>query len=73
MFSCISAIYWARQRTWFVMCGGRSSVLHYGPLIENRHLQYVRPDAEWDCPLSLNKRNTTLPQTVTHKDVPAKQ
>ena len=31
---CISALHWARYKTWFVMCGGRSSILHYGPLIE---------------------------------------
>ena len=44
------------------MCGGRSSILHYGALIENRsrNLQYVCPDAEWECPSALlNKRNTS--------------
>jgi len=31
MVLCISALHWARLRTWFVMCSGRSSILHYGP------------------------------------------
>ena len=34
MLPCISALHWAHLRTWFVIYGGRSSILHYGPLIE---------------------------------------
>ena len=34
----ISALHWARLKSWFVMCGGRSSILHYGPLIETNNL-----------------------------------
>jgi len=45
MCPCISALHWVNLRTWFVMCGGRSSILHYGPLIKTN--LSVCPDAEW--------------------------
>jgi len=41
--ACISALHWARYRTWFGMCGGRSSTLHNGPLIETNHLYAPTP------------------------------
>jgi len=55
------------------MCDGRSSILHYGPLIENRNLQSVCPGAEWECPSALAKHNNPSPlrQTAKHKDEPA--
>jgi len=41
-------------RVWFVVCGGRFSILHYGILIENKQSLY--PDAKWESPsASLNK------------------
>jgi len=38
MLPCISALHWARKRTWFVMCGGRCHV-NYGPLIETNYFR----------------------------------
>jgi len=43
---CISALHWARKRTWFAMCGGRSSILHYGPLIETNYLYAPTPNGQ---------------------------
>ena len=31
-------------KTWFVMCGGRSGILHYGPLIEINSLYAPPPN-----------------------------
>jgi len=52
----ISALHWARLKSWFVMCGGRSSILHYGPLIETNNLYaptinaYPRAFSSWYTP-----------------------
>jgi len=57
MLPCISALHWARYRTWFVMCGGRSSILHYGPLKETNNLYAPTPNGQ-NPSASLNKSNT---------------
>jgi len=46
MLPFISALHWARLRTWFVMCCGRSSILHYGPLIETNYLYAPTPNGQ---------------------------
>ena len=46
MFPCSSALQWARERTSFVMCGGRSSILHYGPLIDTSYLYAPTPNGQ---------------------------
>ena len=46
MLPCVSALHWARSRTWFVMCGGCSSILHYGPLIETNNLYVPTPNGQ---------------------------
>jgi len=56
MLPC-SALHWARKRTWFVMCGGRSCILHYGPLIETNYLNAPTPNGQSPS-ASLNKSNT---------------
>jgi len=63
MLPCISALHWARYRTWFVMCGGRSSILHYGPLIETNYLYAPTPNGQSPS-ASLNKSNTPTPGRV---------
>ena len=40
------------------MCGGRSSILHYGPLIEINYLYAPTPNGQSPS-ASLNKSNTT--------------
>ena len=40
------------------MCGGRSSILHYGPLIETNYLYAPTPNGQSPS-VSLNKSNTT--------------
>ena len=45
---CFNTIHWPRLRTRFYMCDGCSSILHYKLLIENRNLQYVCRDTEWE-------------------------
>ena len=57
MLPCTSALHWARLRTWFVMCSGRSSILHYGPLIETNFLYGPTPNGQSPS-ASLNKSNT---------------
>ena len=52
----ISALHWARLWPWFVMCGGRSSILHYGPLIETNYLYAPTPNGQSPS-ASLNKIN----------------
>jgi len=48
------------------MCGGRSSILHYGPPIENNYLYAPTPN-EQSPSASLNKSNTPpLPLTLLH-------
>ena len=46
MLTYVSALHWTRYRTWFVMCGGRSSILHYGPLIETNNLFAPTPNGQ---------------------------
>jgi len=46
MLPCISALHRARLRTWFVMRGGRSSILHYGPLIVTNYLYVPTPNGQ---------------------------
>jgi len=41
------------------MCGGRSSILHYGPLIETNYLYAPTPNGQSPS-ASLNKSNTPL-------------
>ena len=41
------------------MCGGRSSILHYGPLIETNNLYILMPNGQSPSAL-LNKSNTPL-------------
>ena len=40
----------------FFMCGGRSSILHYGPLIETNYLYVPTPNGQSPS-ASLNKSN----------------
>jgi len=44
MLPCISALHWARYRTWFVMCGGRPSIVNYGLLIQANNLYAQTPN-----------------------------
>jgi len=39
------------------MCGGRSSIMHYGPLIEINYLYAPTPNGQSPS-ASVNKRNT---------------
>ena len=45
------------------MCGGRSSILHYGPLIETNYLYAPTPNGQSPS-ASLNKSNTPPPLRV---------
>jgi len=45
------------------MCGGRSSILHYGPLIEINYLYAPTPNGQSPS-ASVNKRNTPPPHLV---------
>ena len=40
----LNALHWARLRTWFAMCGRRSSILHYGPLTETNNMCVPKPN-----------------------------
>jgi len=46
------------------MCGGRSSILHYGPLIETNYLYAPTPNGQSPS-ASLNKSNTPPPPCGT--------
>ena len=48
----------------FVMCGGRSSILHYGPLIET----ICMPDAKWAKPecVATQKQNPFAELSISH-------
>ena len=47
------------------MCGGRSSILHYGPLIETNNLYAPTPNGQSPS-ASLNKSNTPPPPGFDH-------
>jgi len=54
MYQCFTL---GTLKNWFVMCGGRSSILHYGPLIETNNLYAPTPNGQSPS-ASLNKSNT---------------
>jgi len=49
------------------MCGGRSSILHYGPLIETNYLYAPTPNGQSPS-ASLNKSNTPIVSVDTIPD-----
>ena len=52
-------VQWAHKETWFVMYGGRSCILHYGPLIVTNNLYSPTPNVQSPS-ASLNKINPPL-------------
>jgi len=57
MLPCIRCFTLGTLKTWFVMCGGRSSILHYGPLIETNNLIAPNPwNPNWQ---SVRERRST--------------
>jgi len=66
MHPCISAIHWARKRTWFVMCGGRSSILYYGPPSETNNLFAPTPNGNVRVRREINAKHPT-PLTVINR------
>ena len=69
MLPCISAFHWARLRTWFVMCGGRSSILHYGPLIETNFLYAPTPNGQFKPECVAKQKWYPLPARYQQEDL----
>jgi len=50
------------------MCGGRSSILHYGPLMETNYLYAPTPNGQSPS-ASINKNNTPSLRSAQHMKI----